>query len=116
MEKFVYLNKEIKKFFESNTDLKSLSHNKKNNKKDDLFKIDVKFIQTIKTYRLFAEWEKIVGVTVSAQSEPIKLENKILYIRVSNPSWKTELKYMSRDLIKKIKDVTDLEIKHIRTV
>ena len=48
--------------------------------------------------RLRAQWPEVVGEQVAARSEPIKLENGRLTVRVEGGSWAAELALMGHAL------------------
>ena len=53
------------------------------------------------------EWEKIVGEKIAKATNIIKLEQNKLYIKCKNPTWKNELQYQKREILKKINETTD---------
>ena len=55
------------------------------------------------------DWKKIVGEPIGEATKPIKIENKKLYIKCKNPTWKTELQYQKTELIKKINKATKIK-------
>jgi predicted nucleic acid-binding Zn ribbon protein len=48
--------------------------------------------------RLRSEWARVVGPQVAARSEPIKLENGRLTIRVEGGAWAAELALLGQSL------------------
>ncbi|MBT3231335.1 MAG: DUF721 domain-containing protein [Calditrichaeota bacterium] len=62
-------------------------------------------------------WPEVVGKHIANASEAISIKDGILTISVKNPSWKTELKYMKKDICKKLNKtlgrlvVSDIKIK-----
>jgi predicted nucleic acid-binding Zn ribbon protein len=52
--------------------------------------------------RIFGEWAKFVGADLAEKCRPVKLENGQLTIEASSTSWATQLKLLSRNLIKNI--------------
>ena len=63
--------------------------------------------------RLQNEWEKVVGNHIGQATEPIKTENKKLYLKCKNPTWKNELQYQKKELIIKINEAKIIKIKDI---
>ena len=51
-------------------------------------------------------WENIVGKTIKEATTIVKIENKTIYIKCKNPTWKNELFYQKEELLKKIKQKT----------
>lgn len=56
----------------------------------------------IKEARLFNHWGEIVGKDISKKTEPRKLVNGVLFVRVANSAWANELSLMSPLLVEKI--------------
>ena len=52
------------------------------------------------------KWEKIVGTKIANVTEIIKTENDALYIKCKNPTWKNELQYQKKEILKKINKTT----------
>jgi len=48
-------------------------------------------------------WRKAVGPQISAQSDPFKFKNGILYVRVTTPTWMQELQFMKQELTDRVK-------------
>ena len=51
-------------------------------------------------------WKEIVGEKISQKTELVKIEKKTLFIKCKNPTWKNELQYQKKELIKKIQKTT----------
>ena len=47
-------------------------------------------------------WEIVVGKRISEISKAEKVENRILFVKVLNSSWRNELLYHKRDIIDKL--------------
>ncbi len=47
-------------------------------------------------------WNEVVGEKISRISHAKKVENGILFVHVENPSWRTELSYLKRDIITRL--------------
>lgn len=63
----------------------------------------------VKFYEIFNDFEKI--------AEPIKVKNKVLFLRVENSVWRSELKFKEQAIIEKInKFVKEERIKKIKFV
>lgn len=72
--------------------------------------------QKIDQYRIFKEWPSIVGERISTYAIPEKVYGKTLYIKVENPSWKTELSFMRNDLLKKINQKSNNKFNDIKII
>jgi hypothetical protein len=63
----------------------------------------------VKFYEIFNDFEKI--------AEPVKVKNNVLYLRVENSVWRSELKFKEHAIIEKInKFVKEERIKKIKFV
>tara|TARA_B100001123_G_C15096799_1_gene941894 strand:+ start:448 stop:720 length:273 start_codon:yes stop_codon:yes gene_type:complete len=77
------------------------------------------FFENEKTHHMFligslqTKWEKVVGKQVGEATKPIKIQNNKLYIKCKNPTWKNELQYQKRELIKQINKNNTTKIKDI---
>tara|TARA_B100001123_G_C14609431_1_gene749256 strand:+ start:223 stop:504 length:282 start_codon:yes stop_codon:yes gene_type:complete len=52
------------------------------------------------------QWETIVGKTIKNATTVTKIQNKTIYIKCKNTTWKNELFYQKNELLKKIKKQT----------
>ena len=50
---------------------------------------------------VYMGWKKIVGPLLAERSQPIKVENDILFVGVQNSSWMQELILLKADIIAK---------------
>tara|TARA_B100000900_G_C20197877_1_gene560574 strand:- start:146 stop:412 length:267 start_codon:yes stop_codon:yes gene_type:complete len=57
-------------------------------------------------------WEKIVGKKIYKATKIIKVENKTLFIKCKNPTWKNELQYQKKEILNKLNHATS-QIKKI---
>ena len=53
------------------------------------------------------KWKTIVGSKIANATEVVKTQNKTLYIKCKNPTWKNELQYQKKELLKKINQETN---------
>ena len=51
-------------------------------------------------------WENIVGKKIKKATKIIKIENKTLFIKCKNPTWKNELQYQKKEILNKINQAT----------
>ena len=58
------------------------------------------------------KWEQVVGKKISEATKIVKIQNKTIYIKCKNPSWKNELQYQKKEILNKIKKETN-KIKNI---
>lgn len=51
---------------------------------------------------VLAKWEEAVGPSIARVTKAYYLKNGILYVRVNHPTWRQELFYRKRELLKKL--------------
>jgi hypothetical protein len=56
----------------------------------------------LKTYSIMGAWNKIVGESVSAHSQPRSIRNRILFIDVSHSTWMQQLQFLKPTLLEKV--------------
>ena len=64
-----------------------------------------KLLKTTKFNPLFLgnlenKWETIVGTKIAGATKIIKKEKDTLYIKCKNPTWKNELQYQKKEILK----------------
>jgi len=47
-------------------------------------------------------WEQAVGKEISQHTEPYKISRGILFVKVTDPAWRTELQYFKSEIIEKL--------------
>jgi predicted nucleic acid-binding Zn ribbon protein len=52
-----------------------------------------------------AYWDRVVGKEISEQTEPYKISEGILFVKVSDPSWRNELQFFKNDIINKLNKI-----------
>jgi len=52
------------------------------------------------------KWEKMVGEKIATATKIIKIEQETIYIKCKNPTWKNELQYQKKEILKKINKTT----------
>ena len=53
------------------------------------------------------KWEQVVGKKISEATKIVKIQNKTIYIKCKNPSWKNELQYQKKEILNKVKKETN---------
>tara|TARA_B100001750_G_C15454389_1_gene570704 strand:+ start:546 stop:812 length:267 start_codon:yes stop_codon:yes gene_type:complete len=53
------------------------------------------------------KWNTIVGSKIANATKVVKIQNKTLYIKCKNPTWKNELQYQKKEILKKINQQTN---------
>jgi predicted nucleic acid-binding Zn ribbon protein len=62
------------------------------------------------TTRIFNRWSQLVGDAVAAQSRPVAIKDSTLVVAVSDPAWATQLRFLERDLVERLREELGEEI------
>ncbi len=57
---------------------------------------------TVKSYQTLHSWPSIVGEKIARVTEPVRLKNGKLYVRVASDSWRNELLFYREEVIDKL--------------
>ncbi len=60
------------------------------------------FTADIEAYRIFAQWNDIVGARLAAHTTPVRVTGNVLYVEVDDHLWFAQLKYMKGDMLQRI--------------
>ena len=60
------------------------------------------FTEDIEAYRIFGQWEEIVGPRIAAHTRPVRVTGQVLYVEVDDHLWFAQLKYMKTDMLQRI--------------
>jgi len=63
---------------------------------------DKKWSKKIKGYQIIHNWENLAGKEISQSSQPIKIQDKCLFLAVKSNVWANELNLRKGELIEKI--------------
>ena len=61
-----------------------------------------KLTSDIDAYKIFSVWGEIAGPTMANHCRPARLHDDTLYVEVDDPIWLSQLRYMQRDILRKI--------------
>ena len=67
---------------------------------DVLASLDVR--DRLREYRVWQVWEATVGKILASRTEPVRIENGRLIVRVADSVWMQELQFMKDDLRRKL--------------
>jgi len=59
--------------------------------------------------RVIGSWRRAVGRGIGEQTQPIRIQSRILQVRVSNSVWMQQLQFMKGMILTKIKEETGVE-------
>jgi len=63
---------------------------------------DKKWSKRIKGYQIISNWENLAGKEIAQSSQPIKIQDKCLFLAVKSNVWANELNLRKGELIEKI--------------
>jgi len=61
-----------------------------------------KLTSDVDAYKVFTLWGEIAGPAVALHSRPVRLHGSTLYVEIDDVIWLAQLKYMKRDILRKI--------------
>jgi len=61
-----------------------------------------KWSKKIKGYQIISNWESLAGEEIAQSSQPIKIQDKCLFLAVKSNVWANELNLRKGELIEKI--------------
>jgi predicted nucleic acid-binding Zn ribbon protein len=68
---------------------------------EEFFK-EKKWSKKIKGYQIISNWKNLVGKEIAQSSQPIKIQDKCLFLAVKSNVWANELNLRKGELIEKI--------------
>ncbi|HBY56650.1 MAG TPA: hypothetical protein DEG96_02120 [Candidatus Atribacteria bacterium] len=83
---------------------------------EDYFK-EKRWDKKIRGYQVINHWEEVVGEEIAQNTQPIKIQGQILFLRVKSSVWANELNLRKGEIIDKInlktkeQTVSDLRFK-----
>lgn len=63
--------------------------------------IDLKIEDKVLYHQAISLWPEIVGKRIAQVSHAERIEKSILFVKVTNDSWRNDLIYLKRDIIEK---------------
>jgi len=54
--------------------------------------------------RIWKIWDEVVGPAIARNAQPFRIKNRQLKVRVSDPIWYQELKFMEENIREKLND------------
>ena len=68
----------------------------------EIFLKDKKWSKKIKGYQIISNWENLAGKEIAQSSQPIKIQDRCLFLAVKSNVWANELNLRKGELIEKI--------------
>lgn len=73
------------------------------------------FKTKIRQYKLWRDWEEIVGPAIALNTRPLRWQGSVLLVGVKHSSWMQELAFLKSEIIEKIKaHIPHIKISDIR--
>lgn len=64
----------------------------------------------VATGGLWSNWSDIVGAQISEHAQPTSLRSGVLRVRVSSPTWATEISYFAPEIIRRANEAAGAEL------
>ena len=61
-------------------------------------------------YRLWQQWEDVVGPTIAQNTRPEAIKGKLLLVNVSSAPWMQQLQFLKPELIEKLNEALGKEV------
>ncbi|MEW6097097.1 MAG: DUF721 domain-containing protein [bacterium] len=71
---------------------------------------EVSLARRLAEERALLLWQDVVGTNVSAHAKPLRIQDKIFFVKVDNSAWCNELSFFKRDIIKKINEGVGMRV------
>ncbi|MEI7546958.1 MAG: DciA family protein [Actinomycetota bacterium] len=62
---------------------------------------------------VFGRWEQAVGAAVAAHVQPVKLDGTTLVVKVDDPAWATQLKFLEGTLKQRLLEVAGAVVERV---
>ena len=59
---------------------------------------------------IFARWEEAVGPTIADHAQPVSLREGVLVVRVDEPGWATQLRYLANDVLRRLDEAAGAHV------
>ncbi len=62
----------------------------------------LKIDRRIKEETIILNWTKVVGERIAPQTQPLRVRDSILFVKVPSASWRNELVFLKANIIKEL--------------
>ncbi len=62
---------------------------------------------------VFGRWDEAVGADLAKHVRPVRLDEGVLTVEVADPSWATQVKFLTGDIQRRLSEVAGVEIERI---
>jgi predicted nucleic acid-binding Zn ribbon protein len=56
----------------------------------------------LKEESILLNWGRVVGERIASKANPVKVKDSILFVSVENASWRNELMFMKRKIVREL--------------
>ena len=63
---------------------------------------DMGIDKPIKKYQALREWSSIVGDKINAVTEPVRVENGKMFVRVKSDAWRNEIFFLKDQILREL--------------
>jgi predicted nucleic acid-binding Zn ribbon protein len=68
------------------------------------FLLEKGYLNVCKEYDAISKWNTIVGEKISSVTKCERIDNGILYVKVTSAPWRQEIVFLKQEILKKIKN------------
>lgn len=62
---------------------------------------------------VFGRWEEAVGAAVAAHAHPVALDGTTLIVKVDEPAWATQLRFLERTICERLAEVAGATVERV---
>ncbi len=62
---------------------------------------------------VFGRWDEAVGADLAKHVRPVRLDEGVLTVEVGDPSWATQVKFLTGDIQRRLAEVAGVEIERV---
>ena len=63
---------------------------------------------------VFAAWDEVVGPDIARHIQPVRLDEKVLYVEATDAAWATQFRFLESDVRRRLGDRIGTTIAHIQ--
>ncbi|MEM9513590.1 MAG: DUF721 domain-containing protein [Actinomycetota bacterium] len=62
---------------------------------------------------VFGRWDDAVGEAIAQHVRPVRLDGRVLIVEASDPSWATQVKFLTATIIERLDDVAGVQLERV---
>jgi len=63
---------------------------------------------------VFAAWDDVVGPDIARHIQPVRLDEKVLYVEATDAAWATQFRFLESDVRRRLAERTGTALAHIQ--